>query len=147
MNPELFRTPGHLINRAAKLLQRYGEKRFAPLGLAVAQMPVLYALKDGAARTQADLAKWAQIEQPTMALLLTRMERDGLVERTPHPLDKRSSMVALTPRALAKLPDARAVLADGNAHALQGFSEREIATLSRLLLRVVKNLDPAAVIP
>jgi MarR family transcriptional regulator, transcriptional regulator for hemolysin len=147
MDPEIFRMPGHLINRSARLLLRLGEEQFRPLGLAIAQMPVLYALKDGGSMTQMELATLAKIEQPTMAQLLSRMERDGLIRRTPNPHDKRSSLVSLTSFALKKLPGAKKVLLEGNKEALQGFTEREIATLSRLLLRVVKNLDPDAVLP
>jgi MarR family transcriptional regulator for hemolysin len=147
MDPEIFHTPGHLINRSARLLLRLGEERFRPLGLGIAQMPVLYALKDGGSMTQMELATLAKIEQPTMAQLLTRMERDGLIRRTPNPHDKRSSLVSLTSSALKKLPTAKKVLVEGNKEALQGFTDREIATLSRLLLRVVKNLDPDATLP
>ena len=86
----------------------------------------------------------AHIEQPTMAQLLGRMERDGLIRRTTNPEDKRSSLVALTPLAVKKLPAAREVLREGNRQALDGFSEREIETLSRLLLRVLKNVEPMA---
>jgi DNA-binding MarR family transcriptional regulator len=103
---------------------------------------VLYALKDGASLTQKELARLVRIEQPTMAQLLSRMERDGLVRRTDNPDDKRSSLISLTPLALRKLPLARAILSEGNKEALKGFTDREIATLSRLLLRVVRNFDP-----
>jgi hypothetical protein len=48
----------------------------------------------------------------------------------------------LTPLAFKKLPLARAVLSEGNEEALKGFTDREITTLSKLLLRVVRNLDP-----
>jgi MarR family transcriptional regulator, transcriptional regulator for hemolysin len=144
VDAEIFRRPGHLINRSAKLLLRWGDVRFQALGLTIAQMPVLYALKDGAALTQKELASLAQIEQPTMAQLLGRMERDGLIRRKPNPDDKRSSLIALSPLALKKLPKAKAVLLEGSSIALRGFTEREIATLSRLLLRVVDNLDPGA---
>ena len=143
MEPETFRPPSFLINRAARLLTRWGEERFHALGLAIAQVPVLVALKDGASLTQKELARLARIEQPTMTDLLARMERDGLIRRSPNPDDKRSSLISLTPAALQKLPDARAVLVEGNTVALQGFTEEETATLSQLLRRVVKNLDPA----
>ncbi len=103
---------------------------------------VIYALKDGASLTQKELARLVRIEQPTMAQLLSRMERDGLVRRTDNPDDKRSSLISLTPLALRKLPLARAILSEGNKEALKGFTDREIATLSRLLLRVVRNFDP-----
>ena len=145
MNPEeKFAHSSRLIHRAARLLVRRGEGPFQALGLAFAQLPVLVALKDGAALSQKELAGAAQVEQPTMAQLLARMKRDGLVQSTPDPEDKRSSLVSLTAKALRKLPAARAVLLEGNAAALRGFTAREMATLSRLLRRVVQNLDPAA---
>jgi DNA-binding MarR family transcriptional regulator len=141
MEDDLFRRPGHLINRISRLMLRWGDERFQKLGLGIAQMPVLYALKEGGASTQTELARLAQIEQPTMAQLLGRMERDGLIRRTANPEDGRSSLVSLTPRALRQLPKARAVLREGNKEALAGFSEWEVATLSRLLLKVLRNVD------
>ena len=144
MDAETFRRPSHLLNRSARLLTRWGEERFTALGLAVAQVPVLFALKDGRALTQKELARLARIEQPTMTHLLARMERDGLVQRTSHPDDKRSSLISLTPLALGKLPELRMLLWEGNAAALQGFTEEEAAVLSGLLRRVVNNLDPDA---
>ena len=142
MDADLFRTPGHLINRLSKLSLRWADERFQRLGLAAAQMPVLYALKDGASSTQTELARMAHIEQPTMAQLLVRMERDGLIRRAANPDDKRSSLVSLTPRALKQLPAAREVLREGNKLALEGFTEREVETLIRLLQRVLKNVQP-----
>lgn len=142
MDADLFRTPGHLINRLSKLSLRWADERFQRLGLAAAQMPVLYALKDGASSTQTELARMAHIEQPTMAQLLVRMERDGLIRRAANPDDKRSSLVSLTPRALKQLPAAREVLREGNKLALEGFTEREVETLIRLLQRVLKNVEP-----
>jgi MarR family transcriptional regulator, transcriptional regulator for hemolysin len=142
VDENFFRRPGHLINRLARLSFRWTEERFQPLGLSTGQIPVLFVLKDGAALTQKELARMVRIEQPTMAQLLTRMERDGLIRRTDNPHDKRSSLISLTPLALKKLPQAKAVLFEGNKEALKGFTEREIKTLSKLLLRVIKNLDP-----
>jgi len=147
VDPQVFRMPGHLISRSARLLVRWGDQRFQELGLAIAQVPVLYALREGASLTQKELAALAKIEQPTMAQLLGRMERDGLVRRTANPDDQRSSLISLTPRALKKLPHARAILLEGNAEALRGFTDKEIATLCTLLRRVVKNLDPDADFP
>jgi MarR family transcriptional regulator, transcriptional regulator for hemolysin len=139
---DIFQLPGHLINRSARLLVRWGDERFQTLGLAIAQIPVLFSLRDGGARTQKELARLAQIEQSTMALLLDRMERDGLIRRTVHDSDKRSSLVSLTPLALKRLPRARSILLEGNKEALRGFTDDEIATLAGLLMRVVQNLEP-----
>lgn len=143
MDSEIFSKPGHLINRAARLLMRRGEKPFRDIGLAIAQLPVLGALKNRATLSQTELARLVQIEQPTMAQLLNRMERDGLISRTPDPEDKRSSVIALTPAALEKLPEARALLLLGNEEAVAGFSEEEVKTLCELLQRVIRNMEEA----
>ncbi|MFK4448742.1 MarR family transcriptional regulator for hemolysin [Caballeronia udeis] len=142
MPPEIVEMPVHLINRSSRLLTRLGEERLQALGLAIAQVPVFYALKDGSALTQKELARLAKTEQPTMAVLLDRMERDGLIQRSPNPHDKRSSLISLTRLALQKVPAAKEIMQRGNDEALAGFTERETTTLVRLLSRVVRNLDP-----
>ena len=44
------------------------------------------------------------MEQPTLAQLLARMERDDLIRRETDPQDKRSSLVSLTGIAVGRLP-------------------------------------------
>ncbi|WP_158822497.1 MarR family winged helix-turn-helix transcriptional regulator [Granulicella sp. S156] len=132
---------GFLVNRAARLLSRRAEKRLSKLGLAVAQVPVLFALREGTAVCQRDLAAIGQIEQPAMAELLSRMERDGYIERSPDPNDGRSSLIALTDSAKRKLAPARAALAIGHQETLAGFADEEIAMFAAFLQRAVSNLE------
>lgn len=143
VDPEIFNNPGHLINRSARLMQRLGDARFRKMGLATAQLPVFGALKDGGSLSQTQLATLANIEQPTMAQLLARMLRDGLVKRASDPADKRSVLYSLTPAAIRKMPQARAVLIEGNHMITAGLTESEIATLSRLLKKVMQNTEDA----
>ena len=105
---------------------------------------MLVALQHGEASTQRDLARFAKVEQPPMAQMLARMERDGLILRTPDPADGRSSRVSLTDLAQVRLPDAIAALREGNAEALHGFTAAESAQLVDLLRRVIANLDRIA---
>ena len=144
MKFEVLSTPGHLISLAARGFARLSEARLKPLGFGVGHMPVLVALQDGRADTQRDLARFAKIEQPSMAQMLVRMERDGLIQRTPDAADGRSSRVALTGAARARLPDACATLLEGNREALSGFTNEEAAQLVALLTRVIANLDRVA---
>lgn len=78
-----------------------------------------------------------------MAQLLGRMERDGMIERVADPADKRSRLITLTDAARERMPAARAIMLQGSAQALEGFSEEEEATLLALLLRVNANLERA----
>lgn len=141
---DVLSTPGHLISLASRGFTRLSEARLKPLGFGVGHLPVLVALRDGQASTQRDLARFARIEQPPMAQMLARMERDGLIRRTPDPADGRSSRITLTEVAQARLPDAIAVLMQGNAEVLSGFSEEEAATLVQLLTRLIDNLERVA---
>lgn len=137
----LMATPGHYLSRIARGLARVGDARLRPLGFATAQLPVLTALKDGARLPQGELARWARVEQPTMAQLLARMERDGLIRREPDPADRRSSLVSLTEEARARLPAGRAILQQGNREATRGMSGEEVDTLIALLRRVLANVE------
>ncbi len=134
-------TPGHLISLAARGFARLSEARLKRLGFGVGHLPVLVALEAGRAHTQRDLARFAQMQQPPMAQMLARMERDGLIRRTPDPQDGRSSRIALTELALARLPEAISTLFKGNRDALAGFTDGDVAQLIALLDRLIMNLD------
>jgi MarR family transcriptional regulator for hemolysin len=133
--------PGGLISRAARLSARIGDNRLENLGVATGQLPVLALLQDGAALSQKELADLVRVEQPTMALTLTRMERDGLITRQPNPDDKRSSLISITPTALSRMPEIFDVLRQGADEALAGFSDAEREMLTELLKRFVGNLE------
>jgi DNA-binding MarR family transcriptional regulator len=134
--------PTFWINHASRLVMREFERRLRPLALGFAYLPVLMALEEHGELLQKELAERAHVEQPSMAALLARMERDGIVARAPHPDDKRASRIALTRRGKARLPSALQALSEGVEQALRGFSRAERATLIELLSRVVSNLDP-----
>ncbi|WFR98117.1 MarR family winged helix-turn-helix transcriptional regulator [Rhizobium tumorigenes] len=144
MDEDVLSTPGHLITLAARGFARLSEARLGPLGFGVGQLPVLVALQNGKAATQRDLARFAKVEQPPMAQMLARMERDGLIEKTPDPADGRSSSIALTKTALMRLPSAVETLFHGNKEALAGFTDAEAGQFVDLLKRLIENLDQIA---
>ena len=141
MDKDVLSTPGHLISLAARGFARMSEARLKPLGFGVGQLPVLVALQNGKASTQRDLARFAKVEQPPMAQMLARMERDGLIERTRDEADGRSRRIVLTKTAEQRMPEATKTLFQGNREALSGFTEAEAAQLVDLLTRLIENLD------
>lgn len=144
MERDVLSTPGHLISLAARGFTRLSEARLKPMGFGVGYLPALIALKVKEATSQRDLARFARIEQPSMAQMMVRMERDGLIQRTPDPADRRSSHVRLTETALNRLPEACAVLLQGNREALDGFSDAEAHQFVGMLARLIGNLDRLA---
>jgi DNA-binding MarR family transcriptional regulator len=133
--------PLKLIGRVARGFIRVADTDLREAGLATGQLPVLVSLKISKALSQAELARIAQVEQPSMAQLLGRMERDGLVERVDDPNDKRSRLISLTPLAARRLPKAKALMDGHTQQALAGFSQAEIEQLLALLARVNANVE------
>ena len=132
--------PTFWVNHVSRLLMRRFEQLLRPLRFGFAYLPVAVALDENGNLLQRDLAETAHVEQPTMAALLARMERDGLIVRQPHPLDRRASSIALSREGKTRLPKAKERLVVAVEEALEGFTADEIATLTRLLRRMAKNL-------
>ena len=143
MDPIAAPSLAQLINRVSRALARDGDAALKPLGLRYAQVPVLVLLNGGAELTQKALAEAAGIEQPSMAQLLTRMDRDGLIRRKPHPRDARSQTVTLADGTAERAAEARQHLADLERRAIAGLTAEEVETLKGLLVRVSGNLDSA----
>ncbi len=137
-------SPAFWINRTSRLLVRHADARLRPFGLAMSHLPVLRALAEGTSRSQAELARLAGVEQPSMAETLARMERDGVIQREPHPGDKRAALVALTRRSRARFSKAMASLQEGERIALHGLTQKEKTVLRDLLRRVARNIEVSA---
>lgn len=134
-------SPAFWINRTSRALTRHFDDSLRPHGFAMSHLPVLGALLRTPALSQTQLARVANVEQPTMAELLNRLERDGVVERKPNPEDRRGSLVSLTRKARARFPQGRAALMESEQVAMAGLSTKERALLCSLLERVMKNLE------
>ncbi len=140
-DPHLPPHPMKLMGRAMRGFSRIADAALRDLGFATGQLPVLVSLKHSQALSQAELARIAQVEQPSMAQLLNRMERDGLVQRVADPADKRSRLISLTPDAGQRMPQARAVMQSLTEQALAGFTPKEVAQLTQLMGRLNENID------
>lgn len=130
---------GYLINWAARLFTRALERRLQ--GGSAGTMPVFFALIDGKPQTQKELAHWAAVEQPTMANTLSRMDRDGLISRTPDPADKRSALISLSPLGLERAKIALKAAVETNAFGLSALSPAEQAVFLDMLRRLIQLLD------
>jgi len=138
--------PGEAMRRIGQVYRTFGKLVDGPLrklGFSMGQLPVIVTLKNTGALSQTELARIAQVEQPSMAQLLGRMERDGLVERVPDPADGRSRLVSLTRLAQRQIPQGKAVMDDASELALAGFSSAERHQLLDWLSRIEANLEGA----
>ncbi len=86
----------YLAAQLAKSFSKALNKRAAALGFSPGQFPVLLELWNEDGLTQRQLLDRVDVEQATLANTLSRMERDGLIKRKPHPRDRRAQIIELT---------------------------------------------------
>lgn len=131
---------GYMVNWAARLFAREMDDALRPFGLMSGQLPVFFALADGKPQHQRELVRLAAVEQSTMAKTLSRMERDGLIQRTPDPNDRRSALISLSSSAMERLPDIAAAVTAINTRSHMRLSAEDSEQLLNLLHRVINGL-------
>ncbi|MBV8080224.1 MAG: MarR family transcriptional regulator [Actinobacteria bacterium] len=110
-------------------------------GGSLATWVVLSALSDVGIVSQAELASHVHLEGATITHHIDRLEAAGLVERKADPKDRRVRRLELTPAGEelhTRLLDAAAAF---NSKLNEGLSERDLATLRRILARMQANLS------
>jgi MarR family transcriptional regulator for hemolysin len=88
-----------------------------------------------------ELARIIGIEQPTMAVTLRRMERDGLIERSPDPDHGRRTRVKLTKKGKKLSQVMRSAAYDVEEVASKGLGADEIKEFFRITGIMTRNLN------
>ncbi|HEY8281488.1 MAG TPA: MarR family winged helix-turn-helix transcriptional regulator [Leifsonia sp.] len=86
---------GRLLGAASRSVERAWSRALERRGLTHAGLIVLHFLEAGYS-SQGDLARLARVEAQTMSRTVDRLEREGLVERTPDPRDRRRHVLTIT---------------------------------------------------
>ena len=81
-----------------------------------------------------------------MTNLIDGLERHGLVERTPHPTDRRTTLAAITAKGRRTARAATEVL-NAEGFGLLPLGKEELDTITRLLRRVREDADDFALPP
>lgn len=137
MTFEKRKSAGYLANHMARLFAQGLAARIKPLGIVPGQFPALLALWEEDGLTQKELIARLDLEQATMANTLSRMERDGLIRRTPHPSDARAQQIWLTAAAKAIRQAAQNAAMNQNKMALSDLSQAEQKQFIDLMNRVI----------
>lgn len=130
----------HLASVVGRLLRRLRSSSSEKL-LTPTQRSVLARLEDAGPATTADLARSEFVRPQSMRLTLGGLEEQGLVERTPDPVDGRKSVVSVTDTGRTTLARVRAAkrdwLAEAVASELDGAERRTVAEAAGLIERLV----------
>ena len=131
---------GYQIGLLSRLFDRALESELAMYKVLPGQFPALVMLYQNDGLTQADLCQRINVEQPTMANTLNRMERDGLIHRVGDPDDKRRSLIYLTDRAMAFKDDLIERARQVPGQALAGLDSADQDKLFHIIGKMINNL-------
>jgi DNA-binding MarR family transcriptional regulator len=143
--------PAHFLGFLLKSLQHTLRQRFDEalrkqgVELSYAQFAALFNLHGDPGVTGGQLARRAMVSAQTMNSALHALERDGYIERRPHPRSRRADSWSLTDAGLEELARARQVGSAIFARMLADFESTEIAAFEDYLRRCIGALDGDAV--
>ena len=140
--PDPIESLGLLIHGLAKGWREELDRRLRPLGLTRVQWQALLCLsRGGGTLVQRELSGCLDIGAPATVALVDRMERDGLVERSAVPGDRRRNAVVLTPKARRLLTTIQATAGELRRELARSLTREEIDALCTLLGKAKARLD------
>ena len=110
---------GWLVNALGRRMDAAMRAELAAHGLDLATFATLMTLYDEEGLTQTDLSSAVGVASYATTRTLDRMERQGLVERRPHPQSRRTHQVFLTEKGRALQPELAGIVARVNKEALR----------------------------
>jgi DNA-binding MarR family transcriptional regulator len=117
--------------------------RRGPREMSLTSLSTLAALDRTGPRRITDLAVIQGVAQPSMTVLVTALERSGLVERKGDPTDRRVALVALTTAGAELLRAQRRAGAEALIQLIDKLPADEAAALAAAIpaLRHLRELD------
>lgn len=124
-----------LVTGLSRQITDHVRERAATLGLTAAQATALRELTGP--MTMRELAERMSCEPSNATFVIDRLEKQGLLERHPHPTDRRAKRLVLTAKGLALRERLLELLVQESP--LSGLSQREQDALRDLLSRAVTD--------
>jgi DNA-binding MarR family transcriptional regulator len=96
LTPEIDQCHCFTVRKAARRVSRLYEDILQPTGLRITQFLILAVLAKVAGASVNELAERLDLERTAMGKTLGPLERDGLIQIAPSPVDGRSRIIKLT---------------------------------------------------
>jgi DNA-binding MarR family transcriptional regulator len=100
---------------------------------------ILFWLSQLDAQSQVDLGEKMNINRAPMVQLIDYLEKQGFVERTPHPSDRRAHAIKITKNGREIYQQALQIAANVEAEIFGSLSQIERQQLNTLLNKLIKN--------
>jgi DNA-binding MarR family transcriptional regulator len=124
-----------LVNGLAGRISAHVRERAVKLGLTAAQATALRELSGP--MTMSELAERMGCEPSNATVVVDRLEGQGMLERRPHPSDRRAKQLVLTPAGTEQRARLLELLSEESP--LAGLTKEEQGVLHDLLQRAVSH--------
>ena len=140
----------HVFDRlleVALLIQEDMGRELEPAGLTPARTHLLWLVHAQGPSTQGALARDLQVSPRNVTGLVDALEAGGFARRTPHPTDRRATLVELTEQGTRTVTEMEGQRQRIAAHLVSGFDpdrlERFRADLDAVTERLHELMDPS----
>ncbi|MEV4001685.1 MarR family winged helix-turn-helix transcriptional regulator [Actinomadura sp. NPDC049753] len=127
---------GFLLARTSGLMVRITNAHLADHGLRVRHFSVLSYVCDRDGASQRQIAAYLGLDPSPVVALVDALEARGLIERLPHPGDRRARLVAPTPQGREMRDQARKDVTKARQRFLKHLSPEERDLLLDMLQRL-----------
>ncbi|MFM6975750.1 MAG: MarR family winged helix-turn-helix transcriptional regulator [Sphingobacteriaceae bacterium] len=143
MLTEPFSSYSHLLDRTARKVKQYAQRRFNAenFEITVDQWLVLKNLNEHPELNQSELAEIIGKDHPTLTRIIDLLCKKDLVERRVNPADRRSFTVHLTAQGQEKVKKWSGKMAEIRMKAWENLTEQDYKHLKRILDTIYTNLD------
>jgi DNA-binding MarR family transcriptional regulator len=142
--PNLGREVLFQLSDVARSMRTYIDQCARGHGMTRAQWGVLLRLERQEGMTQAEMAESLEIQPISLVRLIDRLCHHGLVERRPHPRDRRANRLYLTDKGHTTLSGLTPLGKQITADLLASIDEAEAEALLQKLLVIKNNIRQAA---
>ncbi|AHK04941.1 MarR family transcriptional regulator (plasmid) [Agrobacterium tumefaciens] len=146
--PDIDPFPMELLGRLGEITQIIMRDRLNPFfvqhGLQSGEFDVLATLRRSGAPyelTPTQLYEAAMLSSGGMTARIDRLERDGLVVRRRHPIDRRGTLVALAPKGLSLIDAILSEHVENERTALAGLTKVEQEQFNALTIKLLASLN------
>jgi DNA-binding MarR family transcriptional regulator len=130
----------YLLRQAQGATRLAMERSLTDLGVTTPQFVVLTMLRAYPGLSGADLARVALLTPQTIGVIIRNLERDGAIQKTPHPVHGRVLQWTLTPRGAALLAKCRRHAQAIERRLAAGLSAGAQRLIRRWLARIAADL-------
>lgn len=138
----LVKHTGFLLARMGQVASKQFSDRIGKLGITIRMWGALNVLDAEGPTTQQFLGKCTGIDPSSMVATIDDLEARGLVERRPHPSDRRAHALHITDEGREILGRGRRVARAAEDQLLAPLNAEERKTLHELLLRLASASPP-----